>query len=60
MIALRYHALPVATDGNQITIAMASPEDIAAANAVASAVNLPIYLVQADQKKIDQWLSKIW
>ena len=26
-IAYRYHALPVATDGNMITVAMAVPED---------------------------------
>ena len=59
-IALRYHALPVATDGNQITIAMASPEDIAAADAVSSAIGVSTCFVQADPKKIDQCLSKIW
>lgn len=59
-IAHRYHALPVATDGNRITIAMAHPEDIAASTAVSSAVGAPICLVQADPKEIDQRLAELW
>ncbi|MBC8497122.1 MAG: hypothetical protein ISS57_07705 [Anaerolineales bacterium] len=59
-VALHYHALPVATDGSRITIAMASPEDLAASAAVSSAINAPICLVQADPKEIDQRLAEIW
>ena len=59
-VAHRYHALPVATDGSRITIAMAFPEDTAAATAVASAISAPVCLVQADPKEIDQRLAEIW
>jgi len=59
-VAHRYHALPVATDGNRVTIAMASPEDKTASEAVASAIEAPICLVQADPKEIDQHLAEIW
>jgi nucleotide-binding universal stress UspA family protein len=59
-IALRYHALPVATNGSRITVAMGSPEDSAATNAVAALIGVPICLIQADPNEIDQCLSEIW
>jgi len=59
-VARRYHALPVATDGSRITVAMASPEDTAAAEAVSSAIGAPTCLVQADPQEIDQRLAEIW
>lgn len=58
-IAHRYHALPVASDGNRVTIAMASPEDMIASAAVASAIDAPICFVQADLKEIDQRLAEL-
>jgi len=59
-IAYRYHALPVASDGSWITVAMADPEDRNAAEAVTSAVSGPTCLVQADPQVIDQRLAELW
>ncbi len=59
-IAYRHHALPVAMDGNQITVAMASPGDTDAINAVRSIIDAPICLIQADPKEIDKKLTDIW
>ena len=59
-VARRYHALPVATNGSKITVAMGSPEDSVATEVVASVIGAPICLVQADPKAIDQCLSEIW
>ena len=59
-IAFRYHALPVASNGSRITVAMGSPDDSAATDAVAAVIGLPICLVQADPDEIDQCLSEIW
>ena len=59
-IAFRYHALPVATNGSRITVAMGFPEDSAATDAVAALIGVPICLVQADPNEIDQCLSEIW
>lgn len=59
-VARRCHALPVATDGNMITVAMASPDDMVASTEVASAIGAPVCLVQADPKEIDKCLDNIW
>lgn len=59
-VASMYHALPVATDGSRITIAMATPEDTNASAAITSAIKAPICLVQADSKEIDQRLAEVW
>ena len=59
-IARRYHALPVATAGGKITIAMASPEDTTASAAIASAIDSPVCFVQANSKEIEQRLDEIW
>jgi len=59
-IARRYHALPVATAGGKITIAMASPEDTTASAAVASAIGAPVCFVQANSKEIEKRLDEIW
>lgn len=59
-VARYYHALPVASDGRRITIAMANPEDTTARVAVSSAIGAPTCLVKADREEIDQRLSEIW
>jgi len=59
-IAYRYHALPVATDGNKITVAMATPDDQAASCAVQSVINAPICLIRADLEEIDHRLDEVW
>lgn len=59
-IAYRYQALPISTDGEKITIAMAHPEDPEASNAVTSALGTPAYLVQVDSNEIEHLLAEIW
>ena len=59
-VARRYRALPIGTAGGKITIAMASPEDATASDAVASAIGAPVCFVQANPKEIEQRLDEIW
>lgn len=59
-IAYRYHALPVATDGIRVTVAMADPGDTIASTAVSLAIGAPTCLVQANLGAIDQRLTEIW
>lgn len=59
-IAYRYHALPIATDGKRVTIAMANPEDKDACRIVKSLIHAPVYLLQADTDEIDYLLGKLW
>lgn len=59
-VACRYHAIPISTDGQRITVAMAHPEDIVARDIVTSAIGAPACLVKSDQREIDQMLSRVW
>ena len=59
-IAYRYHALPVATDGNLVTVAMAHPEDSPDSEAVKSAIAAPVCLVQADHQENTKRLIEAW
>jgi len=59
-IAYRYHALPVASDGNQVTIAIACPEDRTACRIVKSLIQAPVFLIQADTEEIDSLLHQLW
>ena len=59
-IAYRYHALPIAKDGNRITVAMASPGDTTASKAVMSVIDGSICFIQADSEEIDQMLDELW
>ena len=59
-LAHLYHAVPVATNGYKVTVAMAHPEDAIASAAVSSAIGTPICLVQADVEDIDQKLAECW
>jgi len=59
-IAYRYHALPIATDGNKVTVAMAAPDDQTASCAVQSMIDAPICLIRADEEEIDHCLDEIW
>lgn len=59
-VATRYQALPVSTDGNCVTVAMASPKDTVACAAVTSALGKPVCLVQADPQEINQRLAALW
>lgn len=59
-IAYRYHVLPVASDGKQVTIAMANPEDPDACRIVKSLIHAPVFLIQADNDEIDYLLQQLW
>lgn len=68
-VARRCRALPIALDGDSVTVAMADPTDCAAREAVISALQAPsaaattqpleVYLVQGDPALIDAWLTDV-
>jgi len=59
-IACHYHALPIAVDGERVTVAMAHPEDADARQAVAAAFGDSICLVKADGQEIDRFIAELW
>ena len=59
-IAYRYHALPVATDGKKVTVAMAAPDDQVASCAIQSILDSPVCLIQADEEDINHHLDQVW
>jgi len=59
-LALRYHALPVAKDGERITVAMADPNDVKAREAVLTTLGKSTCIVQADVNAIDGLLEDLW
>jgi len=59
-IAYRYHALPVASDGDHVTIAMAAPQDRTACRVVKSMIETPVFLIKADLDEIDCLLHQLW
>ena len=58
-IACRYHALPVAKDGEQITVAMADPYDKNAVDAVLAVMGPSTCIVRADAQFIDSALIEL-
>jgi nucleotide-binding universal stress UspA family protein len=60
-IAHRYHALPVAVDGRQITVAMAHPEDGIARDSIAKALGASTCcFVEADLQIVDDLIEQLW
>lgn len=59
-LAFRYHALPLAEDRDNITVAMADPEDAVARAAVAAALGQRLYIVRAAPETIDELLTQTW
>ncbi len=59
-LACRYHALPIAVDGERVTVAMAHPEDAEARQAVISAFGDSICLVKADKQEIERLIAELW
>ena len=57
--ARRYHLLPVAREGDHITIAMANPEDHEARQVVSQAFGNLAYIVQADPESINYTLALV-
>ncbi len=59
-IAYRFHALPIAKDGDQITVALASPDDESAVDAVKRIFGSPVCIIRADSNEIDHLLDDLW
>lgn len=59
-IAFRYHALPIATDGQQVTVAVAPSDNQQALNAIRQVIDAPVCFIQADPLEIDLMLSQLW
>lgn len=59
-IAYRYQALPVAADGDHITVAMAEPADQRASQAIQEVIGHPICFIHADPELIDNQLHHLW
>jgi nucleotide-binding universal stress UspA family protein len=59
-LARRCHALPLAEDNGRVTVAMADPNDVAARDAVISALGPASCLIQANPAAIDALLAQVW
>jgi hypothetical protein len=59
-LAHRYHALPIAVDGERVTVAMAHPEDADARQAVIETFGDSICLVKANVQEIDRFIAELW
>jgi nucleotide-binding universal stress UspA family protein len=59
-LARRFHALPVAEERGVLTVVMADPDDVAACQAVTTALGTAPYIVRGDQAVIDTWISQLW
>lgn len=59
-LAIRYHALPVAEDGKQITVAMADPSDNEAREAIIAVLGPSTLIVRTNAQFIDKFLAEFW
>jgi hypothetical protein len=59
-LADRFHALPLAVDGERVTVAIANPENEATRNAISQVLGSAVYFVQADCQVIDKLLAEYW
>jgi nucleotide-binding universal stress UspA family protein len=59
-LAFRFHTLPVGEAYGSITVAMADPTDLAARDAVTSALGKTPYFVQGSSEAIDALISEVW
>lgn len=59
-VANRYHALPVAANGAQITVAMANPDDKEARETINAIFGPSVCLVRADAVVIDKLLAEYY
>jgi nucleotide-binding universal stress UspA family protein len=59
-LAYRYHALPVAGIGDQITVAMADPGDSEARRVISNVIGSSTCIVQTNQDTIDRLISEFW
>ncbi|MFN2152248.1 MAG: universal stress protein [Anaerolineales bacterium] len=56
----RYHALPVAVDGERVTVAMAHPDDQDARQAIIATLGPTTCVIQADAQEIDRLIGALW
>ena len=59
-LAFHYHAIPVGKANGSTTVAMANPDDDAACEAIAKALQTELYVVQGNQASIDEKLAELW
>jgi len=59
-LAFRFHALPVAEENNEITVAMANPENEEAKVGVLKALGKTAHVIRADSREIDSILTELW
>jgi nucleotide-binding universal stress UspA family protein len=59
-LAHRYQAIPIASDLESLTVAMANPDDPAAREAVRSAIQLPITVVRSDPDRIKSLINEYY
>ncbi|MEE8568403.1 MAG: universal stress protein [Anaerolineales bacterium] len=59
-LARRYHVLPIAEDGERITVAMANPDDAEAREAVQTTLGKSIYIIRTDVHTIDRLSTELW
>jgi len=59
-LAHRYHALPLAIDGERLTVAMAHPEDETACQELMATLGPTICWVKADEQELDHLISELW
>jgi hypothetical protein len=59
-LAHRYHALPVAIEGERLTVAMAHPEDEIACQELMATLGPIICWVKADEQELDRLISELW
>jgi len=59
-LAFRFHTLPVGEAYGNITVAMADPNDLAARDAITSALGKTPYFVQGKSEAIDALIVEVW
>ncbi len=59
-LAVRLHALPVAEDGDGVTVAMSDPSDNLAIQAIAEALGAKPCVVRGELETIDARLAEVW
>ncbi|MBN1309811.1 MAG: hypothetical protein JXB30_00235 [Anaerolineae bacterium] len=59
-VAFRYHALPIAGQEGNMTVALADPDDMSAYSAICEALGTRPYIIKGDQEAIDTLLTEVW
>lgn len=59
-IARRCHAVPIATDGKRITVAMVHPDDRDARQAVVNSIGPETCVVETNSQEMERMLNELW